>query len=294
MTNPAFLRTYVVLCETRNFTMTAKRLSMTQPGVSQHLKALESYFATTLVDRTTGAFELTEAGGKVLAYARRLFEEHETFRASLLFDDPRSGVCRLSAPGSFGIRMYSFLLDLAEKHPGLNIQFTYAPNTTVVREVLEEKLEGGFVTLEPREPELEWREIASEKLRLVIPAGSKVKSYQDLLELGYLGHPDGGGYVTRLLQANFPNEFRAVSELPLRGFHNQITRLLEPVARGMGFTALPDHACEVSPARKGVRFLKLRKEVDERVYWVHRRAKRPPARYEFILKEFEKVYPREK
>ena len=40
--------TFLILCETRNYTQTANILNITQPAVSQHIKHLESYYSTKL------------------------------------------------------------------------------------------------------------------------------------------------------------------------------------------------------------------------------------------------------
>lgn len=42
------LDTFLVLCETRNYTQTANILNITQPAVSQHIKHLESHYQTKL------------------------------------------------------------------------------------------------------------------------------------------------------------------------------------------------------------------------------------------------------
>jgi DNA-binding transcriptional LysR family regulator len=287
MVNPAFLRTFVTLTETRSFTRAARQLGMTQPGVSQHLKGLETYYGMKLVVRDP-AFELTEAGLRLLEYSRNLFTQHEALRVSLLRDDPGAGLCRLASPGSFGMKMYSFLLRLNRRYPDLVLHFVYAPNTTVVREVLSDELDGGFVTLEPREPELAWKEIDRERLCLVLPRASRAKSFADLVALGFVGHPDGPYYASRLLRENFPEEFRAMNQLPIRWYTNQVTRILEPVAAGRGFTALPEYACRAFPDQRRIRYLRLPRTIDERVYWIHKRSRKMPARFDRILREFQR------
>ena len=51
MLNARFLKTFLSLCETRHFTKTADQLNMTQSGVSQHLKKLETDLGTLLFHR---------------------------------------------------------------------------------------------------------------------------------------------------------------------------------------------------------------------------------------------------
>ena len=51
MFNAQYFRTFITLVETGSFTHTARRLDMTQPGVSQHIRKLEQYLDKPLLNR---------------------------------------------------------------------------------------------------------------------------------------------------------------------------------------------------------------------------------------------------
>ena len=80
MFNAQYFRTFITLVETGSFTQTAKQLSMTQPGVSQHIRKLERYLQKSLLNRHGRSFTLTESGRRAYDYALKLFAEHEQFR----------------------------------------------------------------------------------------------------------------------------------------------------------------------------------------------------------------------
>ena len=54
--------TFLDVCETLNYTHTAKRLNITQPAVSQHIAWIENQLGTTLFVRTGRSLCLNEAG----------------------------------------------------------------------------------------------------------------------------------------------------------------------------------------------------------------------------------------
>ncbi len=54
--------TFLDVCETLNYTHTAKRLNITQPAVSQHIAWIENQLGTTLFVRTGRSLRLNEAG----------------------------------------------------------------------------------------------------------------------------------------------------------------------------------------------------------------------------------------
>lgn len=288
MINPVFLRTFLTLVEVKSFTRTAELLHMTQPGVSQHLKWLEDYFGTPLATRENRLFQLTDAGKSLASYGHELFREHERFRAALAVDEPTSGTCRFASPGSFGMRIYSVLLKLNAKHRNLAIHFAYAPNPTIIKDVAEESIDVGFVTKAPEESAVEATEFAREKLCLAVPRTLKKVTWETLQTLGFINHPDGFHHCGRLLAKNFPRDYQGMDSFPIRGFSNQITRILEPVALGLGFTALPEHACRAFPGKADVKLVELAHEVVDPIFWVQKRGRRLPARFAFLRKELEK------
>lgn len=286
MINPAFLKTFISLVETKSFTGTATKLHMTQPGVSQHIKWLEDYFAVPLIRRDGKNFDLTDQGIKVLAYGKALFADHDAFKDGLGTDDPHRGLCRFASPGGFGIKMYTFLLALNKKYPDLVMSYPYAPNPTVVKDVLEDRIDIGFVTRKPDDPTLHIEHFDDEKLCLIVPAKFSDFSFDGLMKLGFINHPDGFHHASRLLQENFPKEFRGMNEFPIRGFTNQITRIPEPVSAGLGFATLPYEAYLAYSGKPQPRLFPLKKQVTDAVYKISKKRKVLPQRFEFILNEY--------
>jgi len=288
--NIHFLKTFIALAQFKNFTLTAKKLHMTQPGVSQHIKNLEEYLHTSLLEKHGKHFELTNAGEKLLDYAQRLLTEHQTFLESIKEDNPFAGKCRFASPGSFGIQMYSFLLSYNKKHPELSIQYYYSPNATIETNLLNDELDMGFMSISPLDPSLQAIPIDTEKLCLIVPAAYKTIHFDDLIELGFINHPDGPNMADQVLSLNFPKEYRGINKIKQSGANNQITRILEPVALGFGFTVLPEYACQAFPFPKKIKIIPLKKEVHCKIYAVSKKRKSLASRFKCILDEYEKKH----
>ena len=62
----------LTVCETGNFTRAAERLSLTQPAVSQHIRALEQDLGVRIFDRVKNTLRTTHEGEIVVKYARRM------------------------------------------------------------------------------------------------------------------------------------------------------------------------------------------------------------------------------
>jgi DNA-binding transcriptional LysR family regulator len=64
------LNVFLASAETLNFTQAAKKLHMTQPSISQHIRSLENHFNLPLFIRNGRNLELTDAGMALLPLAR--------------------------------------------------------------------------------------------------------------------------------------------------------------------------------------------------------------------------------
>ena len=109
MINPSFLNTFIYLAEYQSFIETAKKLNMTQPGVSQHLAKLEEYFDVSLVTRKGKSFELTQPGEKLRTYAKNLLQSHNKFCEQISLDNPKEGYCKFATGNSIFNEFDTFL-----------------------------------------------------------------------------------------------------------------------------------------------------------------------------------------
>ena len=74
MLNIHQLNVFISAAETLNFTVTAKRLHLTQSSVSQIIKTLESQLEVELFKRKARTIRLTDAGNLLLPMAREIVE----------------------------------------------------------------------------------------------------------------------------------------------------------------------------------------------------------------------------
>lgn len=268
MLNPQWLQSFANLVEAGSFTRAAEKLDLTQAAVSQHVRHLEQQLGPLLIRRPR-QLELTPAGSALLEYCAEIEHASRRLDTRLTEAEADCGEISIISPGSIGLSLYPALLDLQQANPGLAIRYRFAPDREVLDAVLDNRFELGIVSLKPDDPRLTASHFAEEPLELVLPAGERLNSWDDLERIGFIDHADGRAMLARLLARWYPGN-PGVSRIPSRGFSNQISLMLEPVARGLGFTVLPRHACEAFPRQDAIHIVPCSAPVIDTLWLIHR------------------------
>ncbi len=293
MLNPMWLKTFRTLIDTGHFTQTAEKLFMTQPGVSQHIKKLEQACGHALIARDKKSFEITEQGRAVYDYARDLDRQESELLNALSEDSAYKGEVTVSCSGSMSLLLYPRLLALQCDHPELIPQLEAAPNRKTIAGLMECECDLGLVTHIPSDPRLDAKNIGCEPLCLMFPKGSlpKVITQDVLNDIGWIRHPDAEHYLSLYIsQCADPSlEAVAIETLRVSGYVNQLSQILLPVAKGLGFTVLPLSALRSFPLRDDIEIYHAPKEVVETIYLVSKKSRQWPARFHTVTAEIEKV-----
>lgn len=268
MINPQWLRSFLTVAELGNFTRAAERLGLTQAAVSQHVKYLEEESGPLLIRRSRQV-ELTPAGRALMDYGSDMERASRALQARLSGADEQSGEISLVTPGSIGLTVYPLLLEYQLRNPGLIIRHRFAPDTEVLEAVLSNRYEMGLITFKPEDPRLSAHRFMDEPLELILPAGMDYVGWETLISLGFIDHPDGVGMATRLLSRRYPGR-PGIREFPLRGFSNQVGLILEPVARGLGFTVLPRFARQAFANPGAIQVVECGSPVIDTLWLIHR------------------------
>ncbi|SFB68721.1 DNA-binding transcriptional regulator, LysR family [Polaromonas sp. OV174] len=133
------LRYLVALSEHRHFARAAQACHITQPALSNALRALEKEFGTPIVKRARSYAGLTPEGERVLASARRMLHEHVLLQQELASsaDQPRGRLQLGVVPTAVPVAA-RFAAMLQAAHPGI------AP---VVRSLSSQEIEEGLDNL---------------------------------------------------------------------------------------------------------------------------------------------------
>ena len=268
MLKPSWIKSFKTLAEVKNFTRAAESLDLTQAAVSQHIQRLEAKFGRLII-RSSRQLELTPKGFALLDYCVEVENAEIRLKGRLSEHEGSTGKVGVICPGSLGLRIYPLLLDLQTEQPELKVCNRFAPDSEVIDAVVNNKYEIGFTSSRPDDPRLTATPFCQEALELIVPAGRQINNFQELVELGFIDHPDGKAMVSRVLSRLYPNQF-SLSSLTISGYSNQIGLILDPVARGLGFTVLPSYARQAYVNAAALHIINLDEAYTDTLWLVYR------------------------
>jgi len=135
----ASMRYLVALSEHKHFSRAAAACHITQPALSNAMRALEQEFGVVIVKRGRSYAGLTPEGDRVLATAQRMLREHGLLEQELRSDAHRPrGPIRMGAVPTAIPVLARFAALLQARHPGI---------VPVVLSLSSQELEAGLETL---------------------------------------------------------------------------------------------------------------------------------------------------
>lgn len=186
--NLDYLRTYIEIIKLGSFSEVAVKFSISQPAVSLQIQKLERDLGVRLIDRSQKAITMTEAGKRLLVFAKSIEGEWDHLRLDL--DRLRKEVtgelviAASSIPGDF--LMPPILAKFRGLHPTVQFRMSITDSTDVVTKVRDGTYDVGFCGFLPKGQELESIKIGGDQIVLIVfPehrfAKRKVVSFTELV-----------------------------------------------------------------------------------------------------------------
>lgn len=167
------LEVFAKVAELGSFSRAAQALSLTQPTVSEHVRALEDEFGVQLLDRLGRGAVTTRAGTLLLAYAQRMVAlAREARQAIDQFQGRLSGellVGGSTIPGDYVLP--GLIGQFKAKQAEISITLLIGDSREVSQWVEDGRVELGMVGARPTQRALEARALMSDELVVVVGVG---------------------------------------------------------------------------------------------------------------------------
>jgi DNA-binding transcriptional LysR family regulator len=165
------LEVFVKVAELGSFSRAAETLFLTQPTVSEHVRALETELGVQLLDRLGRGARPTRAGTLLLGYAQRMLAlSREAAQAIAQFQGRMSGelvVGGSTIPGEYVLP--ALIGAFRAKYPDVSVMLRIASSGEVQTWVEEGRVELGVIGAPPTARALEGRQLMADELVVVVP-----------------------------------------------------------------------------------------------------------------------------
>ena len=149
------LEYFVAVAEERHFTRAARRVLVSQSGLSAAIRALERELGAPLFVRSTRHVELTEVGRAVLADARRALAGAVAARdAAAAVQGLLRGTLVVGTEQCIaGVDVPAVLARFRAAHPGVDIRLRHEGSTALLKQIAASTVDVAFVAVTGSVPE---------------------------------------------------------------------------------------------------------------------------------------------
>ena len=289
--SPLFLRTFRRAYELNNFTETAKKLGMTQSGVSQHIAQIEEIIKTSLFERVGRGIIPTATAEKLYSFGGRWLSEMEDFiHETKEGESALAGKVTLGTPGSFGVYLLKSLISWQSKNPGITLDLEYGPTGIMERGLHSGKMDLA-ITSEPLDEKLFLsQEFFQEEYILVGHPDLKPKlgNWEDFCTNPFIDYVGSESIFQKWISMHYKNQKKSVKSLNVRTRINNMESIFYLLEHKVGITIFPVEPLVDLIHSRRLRVYKTAKTVTSPLYIVHRQgqnfSKRVRSLQEVILK----------
>jgi len=248
------LKYFVTVAEELSFVRAAQRLHMSQPPLSQQIKALEEELGVELLSRTRREVKLTAAGRVFLAESRELLDKaqgvaHRTRQAA----GGEHATLRVGMATSALFHVLPTLLERVKANlPGVSMTITDMNSDEQIRSLTVDRIDLGFIHARPDTRGLARCQVVTDTFALALPAGHTLADRADLALRDLQDHP-----MVAFSREHAPALFDAlIASCQQEGFSPRIAHVarhpasvLQMVQLGLGVSIVPHgYSAHASPA----------------------------------------------
>lgn len=246
MLNTLHLQTFLAVVEAGNYSAAAERLHMSQPAVSQHIRALEEQLDNVRLFRRVGQqMRLTHAGEELAVSARELLalsmRVEESIRA---LRGQISGRVVIGCTPSSGERLLPPLLaSFRTRFPAIGITVTLAPLETLLDWLATQQVQILIVEEQQRRRGWESHLLGAERLALLAPRGHPLLQQEQvppgMLRGQPLILPRGGTPLRRVIEDGLRRRGVGAADITVALETDAIGLMIQAVRDGIGLAFIP-------------------------------------------------------
>ena len=180
------LKYFLEISQTKNITLAAKNLHLSQPSLSFAVKTLEDELGVSLLIRHAHSVSLTDAGEKFAAYAEEIINSVENLadmmkaHAKLSAGNLKLGMLWI---GGY-MNLFALLNEFKAKYPAVSYELAFDGSDVLIHKLLSRRLHGVFMISSPAfleaQNELYNVKLSTEEYMLIVPKNNALAKNESL------------------------------------------------------------------------------------------------------------------
>ena len=183
------LHTFLEIVRLKSFSKAAQTCYRTQPAISAQVRQLEQELNTTLFERLGTRISLTVAGRIFAEYAEQILALRRRAQDAIneLEKVPRGELLIAANEATCIYVLPEVFAEFKKQFPNVQLLVDRSYGTRVVQAVLDNLADFGITQLPVQEKKLQVVKIHSDEIRLLVPAGHRLASYERVTPHDLLG-----------------------------------------------------------------------------------------------------------
>lgn len=238
------LSIFCKVIELKSFSKAGDAVHISQPTVSSHIKYLEDYYGTKLIDRLPREVLPTKAGDLLFNYAKRIIAlKNEAESALAEFQGSIKGKLTVGGSNIPGVYLLPRIVgDFKRSYPGISVSLVIGDTAQITRGVMDGELELGIVGAVFESKNILQEVLVKDEMCLVIPAThpfcrKKTIKLQQLLQEPFILREAGSGTLTSV-QSSLKRHGIQLDQLNIVAEMGNTAAVLQGIKSGVGVSIL--------------------------------------------------------
>ncbi len=294
------LEALVALVEERSFSDAARKMMLSQPSLSKHIRNLEIFVNSPLINRTKTGISLTSEGTILFAYAKKILKLRDEARDKIVsLGDTLSGhvyIGTSTIPSTYILP--PLLTGLKKDHPDIRIHILSGDSDDILEMVLSSQVEIGFIGKHTHDSRIVSEPIWQDELIPVASKGNPIAdlrkvTFGDIIREPFILREKGSG--TRAILEDY---LKTQGHEPLSRFTiacelGSSEAVKEAVISGLGISILSIHAVKREISQGLLTRIPLEGPRILRSFFMITRRQFSPMQHHRVFIEYAKAYPLE-
>lgn len=234
------LRIYATVVQLGSITKAAQLLHLTQPAVSIQLKNFTAQFDIPLLEIVNKKIRVTEFGRAIARSAETMLEEVNVIdQTTQSYKGLLSGKLKIGLVSTAKYIAPYFISDFMQQHPGIELQMDVSNKAQVLADLSDNVIDFAFVTVLPKELQIQKMELLEQKLYLVgkkpVDSKHKVQAHSLFKSIPLIYREQGSG--TRQIMEQFIRKNRIAVSMKMALTSNEAVK--QAVMAGLGYSIMP-------------------------------------------------------